>query len=770
LSSILSIKRPPIFQEDGTICDPHTGEIRELHPAPGHPEVDRTGPQIAAKFIADMFGVTTEHDVHICRYPNSGGDLPFRKINMREPAAIERFVQKNDECGGALYFACGTIKPGAIGRTKPEISEIGFLWADIDFKDIVEDRASVEKRLAGLVSPTGRSFAPSYTVFTGHGIHCYWLLSEAIDAQAEQQRIEDDLTLLRDLVGGDINVCEIARVMRLPGSHNSKFDGEMIPVAVLTSNGRRYHLDDLEEMLTDKAPIILHKERPTATTAGETDYYTAYEEQAAFKPPIDVKARLDAMMFMGGDINGIHPTLRSVSSSLIRRGEPIEEVFTLLLSAVQAVAGDYGKRWNWGREKRKIRGLCESALKKYPPRTGDLQASAKVVSLDSARNPKPTAPPIEIYWHGKSYERPIRSWLVDELIPETGQGLASGVWGGGKTFVGIDLAASVITGTPFAGREVCRRGGVIFIAAEGASEIPVRLTGVVDHKLRPDGTIKGSDLDNLPFAWIEECPSLKEEASFERLAAIVQAAAAQMTERFGVDLVLIVIDTLSAAADFSDANDAAEGQRIMNRLNALSRRTGAFVLAVDHFGKSVEGGTRGTSAKEAGADVVLAILADRDVAGTISKTRLAVRKLRGGATGAETPFDLKVVDLGFNQTTCIIEWRPELAATDSKGTGNTNPWKSLKVFRSALQSALADHGKMSRPFGQEGPHVCVVPLSFVRTEFLAAYPAGKGETEKQRQDTKRKAFTRQLDSARERNLVCSREVVGVDNIWLASEG
>jgi hypothetical protein len=93
-----------------------------------------------------------------------------------------------------------------------------------------------------------------------------------------------------------------------------------------------------------------------------------------------------------------------------------------------------------------------------------------------------------------------------------------------------------MTGTPFAGREVRRRGGVLFVAAEGASEIPARLEDVVDHKLRPNGAITGVDLDNLPFAWIEECPSLKEDASFERLVAIVLAAAAQMKERFNVDL------------------------------------------------------------------------------------------------------------------------------------------------------------------------------------------------------------------------------------------
>ena len=286
------------------------------------------------------------------------------------------------------------------------------------------------------------------------------------------------------------------------------------------------------------------------------------------------------------------------------------------------------------------------------------------------QDPSPDPNKIEIFWHGKSYERVARPALVKDLIPEVGQGLASGQWGAGKTFAVIDLSASVMTGTPFAGREVCRRGGVLFIAAEGASEIPARLEGVVNHKLRPSLPIPGlTDVDNLPFAWIEECPSLKEDASFERLIKIVLAAANEMKERFNVDLVLIIIDTLSASADFTDANDAAEGQRIMNRLNTLSRRTGSFTLAVDHFGKSVETGTRGSSAKEAAADVVLAILADRDVSGNVTNTRMAVRKLRGGSTGTETPFELKVVDLGFDQTTCIIEWRPERTPTSAPKGG-----------------------------------------------------------------------------------------------------
>jgi hypothetical protein len=186
----------------------------------------------------------------------------------------------------------------------------------------------------------------------------------------------------------------------------------------------------------------------------------------------------------------------------------------------------------------------------------------------SANSAKPVPPPIEIFWHGHDYNRDARLWLVKEMIPQTGQGLKSGQWGTAKTFAAIDLAACVMTGIPFAGRQVERRGGVVFVAAEGASEIPIRLRGVVEQKLQPaalaaaaGGAPLDVDLARLPIAWIEECPSLQEEASFERLVAIVQTAARQMKEQFGVDLVLVIIDTLSASADFTDANDAAEGQR-----------------------------------------------------------------------------------------------------------------------------------------------------------------------------------------------------------------
>jgi hypothetical protein len=330
----------------------------------------------------------------------------------------------------------------------------------------------------------------------------------------------------------------------------------------------------------------------------------------------------------------------------------------------------------------------------------------------------------------------------------------------------IDLAASIMTATPFAGREVVRRGGVLFVAAEGATEIPIRLQGLVEHKLRPaalanavTGTPFATDLEALPFAWIEESPDLKGDNSFDRLKECAKTAALHLREQFDLPMVLIIVDTLSAAANFKDQNDAAEGQFVMKRLNELSRETGAFAMAVDHFGKAVETGTRGSSAKEGAADVVLALLADREIGGTISNTRLALRKLRGGKTGTETPFNLKVVDLGNDETTCIIDWKAERPA-GAAATSKKDRWpQSLRVFRSALTVALAEHGKTNRPFGNEGAVVRTVPDSAVRDEFVAAWP---GDTP----DAKRMAFKRALKTARDKGLICSRQIGGVDHLWL----
>lgn len=398
-----------------------------------------------------------------------------------------------------------------------------------------------------------------------------------------------------------------------------------------------------------------------------------------------------------------------------------------------------------------------------------LRPVIKPAAMSPRRSVRPAIP---LRWHGEADPHADRSWLVRGIIPERGKGLLSGQWGTCKTFTVFDLAGAIMTGLPFAGHKVERVGGVLLVAAEGAFEVSIRLDGLIEGKIRPAGTENDlPDLNRLPFVWVEECPRLVEPDALEMLCVTADAAAKRFRDDFDLPLALIIFDTLAAAAGFDDENSAAETQKVMNALEALSRHTGAFVLGVDHFGKAVDTGTRGSSAKEAAADMVLAMLGEKDVAGNVANVRMAVRKVRGARCGHEIPLTLQVLELGETEdgepiTTCFIAWQTTEQA--GRRSATTDRWpKPLKPFRQALANAIAGYGGKVRPFGADGPEITAVSEVELRREFHAAYPAA-GETDEQRYDAKRKAFKRSVKTAIELDLVASRDISGVDHLWFTT--
>lgn len=331
---------------------------------------------VTTEFIKHVFGHGSEAPVYVCSLAND--DAPAsepseRHVATREMSDILRFIAKWDRKHRGLFFCVSTINNGK--RNKENVAESIGLHVDIDLKDIDATRSDVERILGHL------EFPPSLVVFSGNGIHAYWLFTEPATGGGE--RLEEALRLLSDLLGGDTKPAHPAALMRLPGTHNTKRD-QWTLVEVVTAGERRYELDDLEEWLARTSPKILRNERPQPPT----NPFLQAAEQLGFKPSVDVEQRLSQMIYMGGGKASIHDTQLSCSSSMLNQGHSVEEVVDTLLQATRAAAGEYGVRWNWRKEENNIRKMCADWVKdpRYTKREQS-QARPSQYSQDETARP-----------------------------------------------------------------------------------------------------------------------------------------------------------------------------------------------------------------------------------------------------------------------------------------------------------------------------------------------------------------------------------------------
>ena len=261
----------------------------------------------------------------------------------------------------------------------------------------------------------------------------------------------------------------------------------------------------------------------------------------------------------------------------------------------------------------------------------------KDMLLARARNaPKWEPPKWRWHFHGEVNPLETRTWLVELLIPEVGVGLLAGQWGTWKTFVAIDLAAEIMTGGTFISFPVLRKGAVLFLALEGESEIAVRIDAALQAK---------GHTGKVPFAWISESPRLLDKDAGQDLVAMVRQAGERMKQDFGLDVALVIIDTVGRGAGYTkqgDENDSVPAKIIAKMLAHAAKETGCFFLGVDHFGKDPNTGTRGSSAKEGDVDIVLALLGDKAQSGEVANSRLCARKRRSGPNGETFPFRTRI--------------------------------------------------------------------------------------------------------------------------------
>ena len=387
-------------------------------------------------FLADFFSASTG-SIYLCSLPNERG-------NGQRPAEIcgrgdfarfdELALHRWDKKDRGTFFACNTMQPRQARRSKETTFEITCLHCDIDLAKVDLGPGAVLARLGQLPC------LPSKIVNSGHGHHCYWLLNEAETATPELiSKVESLLRKLADVVGGDPAVCEVARLMRLPGSYNTK-NGDRIPVQVIVDRPLRYELDDLADWISEAPCLIPRKGAPQ----GNNPFLSA--SMPGGGPAVDVDARLSAMRFQGAGDSSIHQTQVSTTAALLNQGASINETVAKVLAATRAAVGDAGSRWNWNREEEDIRRMCADWQRKK--RNG--QQAPQDTALDdlSTMDFKPI------------------TFFVPNLIPAEGITLVCSKPKVGKSWLLYDLCISATMDRDVLGDRRPAQGCALYLALE----------------------------------------------------------------------------------------------------------------------------------------------------------------------------------------------------------------------------------------------------------------------------------------------------------------
>jgi hypothetical protein len=182
-------------------------------------------------------------------------------------------------------------------------------------------------------------------------------------------------------------------------------------------------------------------------------------------------------------------------------------------------------------------------------------------------------------------------WMVDNYLPEFGFSVMYGPSASFKSFVALDLALHIAHEKPWCGRQTTRKA-VIYIAAEGGFGLQKRaMAWHAQHKL--------------PVATnVFVLPSVVDLID---PAVDIDPLMAQLDDYQGLDIGLIVVDTLARAFVGGDENATKDMNVFVANCDRIRSRFNCLVMAIHHSGKDEAKGARGSSVLRAATDTEISV-------------------------------------------------------------------------------------------------------------------------------------------------------------------
>ena len=292
--------------------------------------------------------------------------------------------------------------------------------------------------------------------------------------------------------------------------------------------------------------------------------------------------------------------------------------------------------------------------------------------------------------------KPI-DWLVEDYVEKDSLSLIFSPPSSGKSFILVDIACCVATGTAWHGRPV-QRGPVFYIAGEGHNGMARRFAAWQKHH---SVSLKGAGIYKS-----QRAISIYSEDAARDLYEVVK----EMSEAHGVLPALIVIDTVARNFGEGDENSTEDMGKFITHLDTYVRLPfGCNVFLAHHSGHNMDR-ARGSSALKAALDSEYQVAKDGPV------LQLIPTKMKDAELPPELTFRLTMVDLGEidgkPMNSAILAPQEDVldfkVGTDSAGQGISAKALVELVQRGWLPlSELKDTLNCTKPTAQRAVARCV---------------------------------------------------------------
>jgi RecA-family ATPase len=372
--------------------------------------------------------------------------------------------------------------------------------------------------------------------------------------------------------------------------------------------------------------------------------------------------------------------------------------------------------------------LAELAKQAQPITSADdvtmpagLLVAAEVVAPEQPKEASITAPgnvhqetdktykPFKIESWQSVKDEPV-NWLIQDVIPEKSFVALYGPPASFKSFIAMDIAECIASGRPWLGKEINGTGPVLYIAGEGHGGIGARIAAIKQHHNTPDSA---------QVYVVRSQINLR--SSVDDFTALI-VAIDELVQELGVDLRMIVIDTLARAFGGGNENSSDDMGAFIQATGKIQNRYKCSLMLLHHAGKDTTKGLRGHSSLLGAVDTQMEIMRFPET----TKGLILMSKQKDGEDGQRYGFEAITVDidrsdLGLeNGSSLVIEASDVGDMKDSDAENKPEKSKPIgakqKIAEKSLNVAIKTFGSiMDTPEGRKN----TITLDQWKAEFTA---------------------------------------------------